>query len=119
MAICLAVLRCRHRLTAFAKDFPTYSKDQYPRLTAGKPIKQFFDGEQSKFKKENAIVQANIQEQNLEVNLYALRDRVNQVYFGVLLIDEQLKQNTFRYKQKDIQSGIDKAQALVNNGTGL
>jgi outer membrane protein TolC len=93
--------------------FPNYSKDQY-RLT-GEVYQTIFDGLQSKFKKENATVQANIQEQNLEVNMYALRDRVNQVYFGVLLIDEQLKQNALQ--QQDVQNGIDKTQALVDNGT--
>src|SRR5580693_3054633 len=43
--------------------FPVYSKDQY-RLT-GEVYQTIFDGEQSKYKKENAQVQANIQEQNL------------------------------------------------------
>lgn len=92
--------------------FPVYSKDQY-RLT-GEVSQTIFDGEASKFKKENAKVQAEISEQSLEVNLYALRDRVNQVYFGVLLIDEELLQNSIQ--QNDIQNGIDKTQALVNNG---
>ncbi|MDB5282065.1 MAG: TolC family protein [Bacteroidota bacterium] len=94
-------------------SFPKYSKDQY-RLT-GEVYQTIFDGGQTKFKKENAQVQASIQEQNLEVNLYALKDRVNQVYFGVLLVDEQLKQNTLQ--QQDVQNGIDRTQALVNNGT--
>ena len=93
--------------------FPSYSKDQY-RLT-GELYQTIFDGLQSKYKKENAAVQANIQEQNLEVNLYSLRDRVDQVYFGVLLIDEQLKQNALQ--QADVQNGIDRTQALVANGT--
>ncbi len=93
--------------------FPTYSKDQY-RLT-GEINQTIFDGEASRFKKENAQTQAAIQEQSLEVNLYALRDRVNQVYFGVLLIDQELLQNSIQ--QNDIQNGIDKTQALVNNGT--
>ncbi len=84
------------------------------KLTA-EAYQTIFDGEQSKFKKENAIADANVKEENLEVNLYALRDRVNQVFFGVLLIDEQLKQNTLQ--QKDVQNGIDKTQALVDNGT--
>jgi outer membrane protein TolC len=97
---------------AYAKDLPVYSKDQY-RLT-GEVSQTIFDGEASKFKKENANVQAEISEQSLEVNLYALRDRVNQVYFGVLLIDEELLQNSIQ--QADIQNGIDKTQALVNNG---
>ena len=93
--------------------FPQYSKDQY-RLT-GEVSQTIFDGEASKFKKENAKMQAEISEQSLEVNLYTLRDRVNQVYFGVLLIDQELLQNGIQ--QNDIQNGIDKTQALVNNGT--
>ena len=97
----------------FTIKFPVYSKDQY-RLT-GEVSQTIFDGEASKFKKENAKMQAEISEQSLEVNLYALRDRVNQVYFGVLLIDQELLQNAIQ--QNDIQNGIDKTQALVNNGT--
>jgi outer membrane protein TolC len=92
---------------------PVYSKDQY-KLTA-EAYQTIFDGEQSKFKKQNAVADAAVKQENLEVNLYALRDRVNQVFFGVLLMDEQLKQNTLQ--QKDIQNGIDKTQALVDNGT--
>jgi outer membrane protein TolC len=100
---------------AFANvvKFPTFSKDQY-RIT-GEVSQTIFDGEATKFKKENAKVQAEVSEQSLEVNLYALRDRVNQVYFGVLLIDQELLQNSIQ--QADIQNGIDKTQALVNNGT--
>ena len=93
--------------------FPNYSKDQY-RLT-GEVSQTIFDGEASKFKKENAKAQAEVSEQSLEVNLYTLRDRVNQVYFGVLLIDQELLQNSIQ--QADIQNGIDKTTALVNNGT--
>jgi outer membrane protein TolC len=92
--------------------FPKFSKDQY-RVT-GEVSQAIFDGEATKFKKENAKVQAEVSEQSLEVNLYALRDRVNQVYFGVLLIDQELLQNSIQ--QADIQNGIDKTQALVNNG---
>jgi outer membrane protein TolC len=92
--------------------FPTFSKDQY-RIT-GEVNQTIFDGQASKYKKENAIVSADIQQQNLEVSLFTLRDRVNQVFFGVLLIDEEILQNSIQ--QQDIQSGIDKTQALVNNG---
>jgi outer membrane protein TolC len=93
--------------------FPVYSKDQY-RIT-GEVNQTVFDGQATKYKKENANMQAEINEQSLEVNLFALRDRVNQVYFGVLLIDQELLQNDIQ--QADIQNGIDKTTALVNNGT--
>ncbi|MBS1622773.1 MAG: TolC family protein [Bacteroidetes bacterium] len=94
-------------------SFPVYSKDQY-RIT-GEVNQTLFDGLAGKYKKESAETQAEIQEQNVEVNLYSLKDRVNQVYFGVLLIDQQLLLNDIQ--QHDVQNGIDKAQALVNNGS--
>ena len=96
-------------------NFPKYSKDQY-RLTA-EVYQTIFDGLSSKYKKENAIADAEVKKQNVEVSLYALRDRVNQVYFGVLLTDQELKQNDLQ--QKDVQSVIDKTQAFVDNGTAF
>lgn len=92
--------------------FPSYSKDQY-RLTA-EAYQTIFDGLASKYKKENAIADAEVKKQNVEVNLYSLRDRVDQVYFGVLLINEELKQNDLQ--QKDIQNVVEKTQAFVDNG---
>ena len=99
----------------FTLNFPKYSKDQY-RLTA-EVYQTVFDGLTSKYKKENAIADAEVKKQSLEVNLYSLRDRVNQVYFGVLLIDEELKQNDLQ--QKDIQNVVTKTQAFVDNGTAF
>jgi len=58
-----------------------------------------------------------IQQQSLEVELYALYDRVNQLFFGALLIDEQLKQNDLL--KLDVKNGIDKTKALVANGTAF
>jgi hypothetical protein len=40
---------------------------------------------------------------------------MNQLYFGVLLIREQLLQNVLF--KRDIQNGIDKAKARLANGT--
>jgi len=95
--------------------FPNYNKDQY-RITA-EVYQTIFDAEAGKFRKENALAEAEVKKQNLEVNLYTLRDRVNQVYFGILLIDEELKQNDL--VQKDIQNVVDKTQAFVDNGTAF
>lgn len=53
----------------------------------------------------------------MEVELYTLKDRINQVFFGTLLIDQQLIQNDLL--KKDIQNSIDKMQEAVNNGTAL
>ena len=55
--------------------------------------------------------------QNVEVDLYALKDRVNQLFFGILLIDEQLKQNALQ--TKDFKNEAEKTQASLTNGTSL
>jgi outer membrane protein TolC len=61
----------------------------------------------------NALTQA----QQLEVELYQLKGRVNQVFFGVLLLDKQLAQNEIR--QKDLQVGIEKTKAAIENEIAL
>ena len=94
-------------------SFPVPSKDQYK--VTGEVDQMIYDGGAIKYTKQADDANAKIQQQNLEVELYALKDRVNQVFFGVLLMDEQLKQNVLT--QKDIQSSIDKIQEGVNNGT--
>jgi outer membrane protein TolC len=94
---------------------PTLSKDQYKIY--GEADQTIFDGGAIKYQKQSKQSNATVQEQSVEVNLYALKDRINQIYFGILLIDEQLKQNII--EQKDIQNGIDKTQALITNGTAF
>ena len=92
---------------------PELSKDQYN--IHGEVDQVIYDGGVIKNQKETARANEVIQQQNLEVELYALYDRVNQLFFGALLIDQQLKQNDLL--KADIQNGIDKAKALVANGT--
>jgi outer membrane protein TolC len=51
-----------------------------------------WDGGATKAQKE--IIRANqvVEENGLAVSLYALHERINQIYFGILLIDEQFRQ---------------------------
>lgn len=96
-------------------NIPTQYKDQYN--IHGEVDQTIYDGGTIKQQKQAVETNADISEKNLEVQLYALKDRVNQVFFGALLIDEQLKQNDLL--KKDIQNSIDKMQEAVNNGTAL
>jgi outer membrane protein TolC len=94
---------------------PVLSIDQYKIYAE---INQsIYDGglikEQKKFQEANAV----IDEQNLEVELYKLKDRINQLFFGILLIDAQQKQNELM--KNDIQLGLNKANAKIVNGTAL
>jgi outer membrane protein TolC len=94
---------------------PVYSKDQY-KIDA-ELDQVIYDGGVIKNQKQTAQANEIIQQQSLEVELYALYDRVNQLFFGALLVDEQLKQNDLL--KQDIQNGIDKEKALVANGTAF
>ena len=91
---------------------PEFSKDQYKVYAEADQV--IYDGGVIKNQQQTAEANEVIQQQNLEVQLYALYDRVNQLFFGALLEDEQLKQNDLL--QQDLQNGIDKAKAQVANG---
>jgi outer membrane protein TolC len=93
-------------------DIPKISKDQY-RLY-GEINQPLTDMVTVSRQKELQETNSKIQEQNLEVELYKLRERINQLYFGALLIEEQQRQNDLL--KKDIQTGIDRTQAAVTNG---
>jgi len=92
---------------------PVYSKDQYK--IDGQLDQVIYDGGVIKNQKQTAEANEIIQQQSLEVELYALYDRVNQLFFGALLVDAQLKQNELL--KQDVQNGVDKEKALVANGT--
>jgi len=93
-------------------DIPTISKDQY--RIYGELSQTLFDGGIIKAQKQALEAKAKVEEQHLEVELYKLNNRVNQLFFGILLVDEQLKQQELL--QKDIQLGITKIQAAIANG---
>lgn len=52
-----------------------------------------YDGGQTAAGRHIAATQSDVQLQQLEVSLYTVNERVDQLYFGLLLIDEQLNQN--------------------------
>jgi outer membrane protein TolC len=95
--------------------FETISKDQYKIYgEVVQPITDLFTlSNQKELVEKNAEMEA----QKLEVELYRLRERIDQVYFGMLLIDLQLEQNEIM--KKDIQTGIDKTTAAIENGVAL
>lgn len=94
---------------------PQLSKDQY-KIQA-EVSQTLYDGGNIHYQKELSKANTAIQQQQLEVNLYNVKDRISQLFFGILLIDEQLRQNQLR--KEDIASGAHKTEGAVNNGTSL
>ncbi|HWK08050.1 MAG TPA: TolC family protein [Puia sp.] len=92
---------------------PTVSKDQYKLYgEVSQTLSDFGINQQKRAISRN---DADIQQENLNTELFQLKDRINQLFFGALLIDGQLEQNEL--SKKDIQTGMDKVQASINNGT--
>jgi outer membrane protein TolC len=94
---------------------PPLSKDQY-KIQA-EVDQNIYDGGKIKNEKDMIRVNEASQQQSLEVSLYQLDDRINQLYFSILLIDEQIRQNNIN--KENFQSSADKAKASYDNGTAL
>ncbi|SHL44321.1 Outer membrane protein TolC [Chitinophaga jiangningensis] len=93
--------------------FPTLSKDQYK--VAAEVQQTIFDANNSHYQKEVIKASSDVEKQSVTVNLYAIRERVDQLYFSILLMDEQLKQNNLRLS--DLDNAIEKVSAAYRNGT--
>ncbi len=91
------------------------SKNQYK--VYGEITANLYDGGVIKNQTQSHQAAAQIEEQKLEVELYKLKDRINQLFFGVLLLDAQLNQNELL--KNDIERGIKKAEAAIANGVSL
>ena len=73
-------------------DMKGLKKDQY---RMGIDVQQtIYDGGVIGSQKRIAREQGKMQEAQNEVNIYQVRKRVNEMYFGLLLIDEQIKLNS-------------------------
>ena len=54
---------------------------------------KIWDGGGIRMQKKQTIAEADVEKEKLNVDMYSLNSRVNDLYFGILLLDEQLRQN--------------------------
>ncbi|RHN10731.1 TolC family protein [Bacteroides intestinalis] len=88
-------------------DIKSMPKDQYQVML--EVSQNIWDGGDIRSKKQLTQATSEIDRGKLEVDMYALNDRVNQLYFGILLLDEQLKQNQL------LQEDLRRTHQLVSN----
>ena len=94
---------------------PPVSKNQYKAY--GDVVLPLYDGGVIHSLKQSIAANAKVEEQSLDVELYKLHERVNQLYFGILLLDGQLEQQVLI--REDLQNGLKLAEASIANGTAL
>lgn len=96
-------------------DIPTMSKNQYKVYAE---LSQSITGLLTlKDQKESVSSNTAVEVQKVEVEMYKLRERINNLYFGILLLDKQMEQ--VNISREDLQRGIDKMLTAVENGVAL
>lgn len=103
------------KLTAGGAFIEILSKDQYKVLADVNQL--IYDGGAIKQQKNIQQLNDEVEQQKVEVELYKLKERINQIFFGVLFLDEQLKQ--VELVKSDLNNGIKRVEAQVNNGTAF
>jgi outer membrane protein TolC len=91
------------------------SKDQYKIIADVNQL--IYDGGIVKEQKNIQQLNDKAEQQKIEVELYKLKERINQLFLGVLFLDEQLKQ--VGLIRTDLYSGIKKTEAQVANGVAF
>lgn len=76
-----------------------------------------WDGGMSRAHRKTARAQQAEQQAALDVEMYAVRDRVENLFFGILLIDEQIRQTQSTIGLLD--SNLEQMQALFRHGTAM
>lgn len=102
-------------LTQYGVGMPGMNKDQYKvQLEVTQTI---WDGGKSAADKRIAEAEAAEQRQATDVDLYALEGRVDDLYFGILLLDERVAQTKLTLGL--LRSNLDKVRSLQRNGAAM
>lgn len=100
------------QMSGRAVSFPGLSQDQYQAVIEASQV--IYDGGAIRAQKEITKAATEIDQQKVEVELYALNERVNQVFFGILFIEEQLKQTEIL--KSELQTNYNKIESGIKNG---
>lgn len=100
------------QLTGKPFSFPSLSKDQYQAVLEVNQL--IWDGGLVLAQKKSIQATGEAEKQKLEVDLYALNDRINNLYFGIMLLKEQLNQNEIL--RNELATNLKKVEAYKQNG---
>lgn len=96
-------------------EIPIISKSQYKVYVE---LTQSLTGLVNlKDQKESLNANTAVENQKVEVEMYKLKERINNLYFAILLLEKQKEQ--IELSIQDLQSGIEKMETAVANGVAL
>ena len=76
-----------------------------------------WDGGASKAKRDMARLQDEMQKAGLEVELYSLRQKVENIFFAILLTQEQIKQSQLTLEL--LKANLSLLESMYKNGTAM
>ena len=84
------VLEFPFDLSPYGIEMPTFSKDQYAAVLELSQV--LWDGGMIAANRANIRAKADVDMAQQEINMYSLREKVNELYFGILYLDQQIRQ---------------------------
>lgn len=102
-------------LTANGVEMAGIRNDQYK--LAIDLLQHIWDGGQSKANRAIAEAEADEQRSRLEVSLYDLQSRVDNLYFGILLLDERIAQTEALIGV--LESNLNRMRTYYKNGVAM
>ena len=91
---------------------PSVSQDQYKMELA--LSQTLWDGGAIRSERKALRTQAEVDQRDMDVNMYTINERVNQLYFGVLLAEAQLEQN--KVLQAELRRNCEQVSSYIKNG---
>lgn len=94
---------------------PEINRDQY-KIQA-ELTQSIYDGGSIHSRKKILEASEKLQQQQVEITLHTVKERVNQLFFSILLADQQLAQHMLR--RSDLQNAADRTEAALANGAAF
>jgi len=88
------------------------NKDQYQSVV--EVNQTIWDGGVIHNQKKITEASSTVDKQKLDVDMYAINERINQLFFGILLLDEQIKQNILL--QDELKRNYSQITSYITNG---
>lgn len=96
-------------------DMPSMSKDQYKAVIEASQL--IWDGGITSSRKKIARANTEVEKHRVDVSLHMVREKINQLYFGILSVDEQLR--IIALTEQSLLSNKEIAQSMFDNGMAM
>jgi outer membrane protein TolC len=88
--------------------------DKFQVIGIAQVNQTLWDGGAGSSQKQVAKANAEVEKATIDVSFYTIRERVNQLYFGILVIDEQL--NQLKILNDNLHRSLEKIKLSKDNG---